>query len=887
MGAFLRRVLALLSRSRLNRDLDDELAFHLAMRQEDHRRESTSPERARRLAHHQFGSLVLTKERTQEAWRFVWLDRLLQDVRGALRMIRRAPGFSAIAVGSSALGIGACSVIFAILSFALYPRLPVDRPDQLVSVREIDQRSGRIVGQLSYPDYLDLTAAGAFEAVAAVDPLVPAAIDAQGEPERHWGAMATANYFAVVQPAFVLGRGFDTRRDDRPGEPPVVVLSHALWQRRLGGDPNVLGRPISINGRRSTVIGVTSADFRGTDAGLAPDFWIPLSMLEEQRAFQGIGRRVLENRDRYWLNVVGRLNRRVDVRAATAELNVIARQLNASHRRDDDRRFALERAGQLEPELRTMAFALFSVAFGLTGLVLLVSCSNVANLLLGRAAARRREIAVRMALGAGRTRLLQQLLTESLVLALAGGLGGWMLATYLSSLFGLIRVPLGWPLDLSISPDYRLVLFCTSLSLLTGVAFGLVPALQATRPDLVANFKNDRHGGMLRRIRLRDMLVVAQVAICTLLLVGMGLFLRSLQAARAADVGISQRNLLLLAFDPALGLRSDSQSQQLMRAVLDSVRGVPGVQSATLTSAVPLTLIISNSNFVPAEQAKDRQARRIQTDIYAVGPDFFSTLGMRVLAGEAGADGPASSAVVNDAFQRLAFPGGSAVGRRVVGDGKALDIVGVVATAKSRSIDEAPRPAIYLPILTAYTARELPRGVSLVVKTTGAPGAVAQPVREAIRRVDPSVAVFDVRSIESHIESALLAPRLAWALSAAAGLVGLALALIGIYGVISFAVVRRRKELGVRLAVGARSQQILMMILRQGLAMAGIGVALGSLAAFGLSRFAASLLYEVDPLDPLTFTAVPTLLIVVAGLASLLPARQAARLEAAEVLRSE
>ena len=886
MGAFLRRLIALFRRGGLNRDLDDELAFHVAMRQEGQRHQGVTAADAELSARRQFGSVLRVKEHTRDAWRFAWLDRLLQDIRGAFRMIRCAPGLSVIAVGSSAVGVGACSVIFAILSFALYPHLPVDQPGHLVSVTAVDQRSGQAVGQLSYPDYLDLTTARAFEGVAAVDPLVPVAIEVQGDPQRHWGALVTANYFAVVRPAFALGRGFDTARDDRPGEPPVVVLSHALWQRRLGGDPDVVGRPILINQRPSTVIGVTSANFRGTDAGLVPDFWIPFSMLDEQRAFQGIARRVLENRERYWLSVVGRLNH-VDVRAAAAELNVLAPQLNALPRREDDRRFVLERAGQLDPNLRTMAVALFSVAFGITGMVLLVSCSNVASLLLGRAAARRREIAVRMALGAGRIRLLQQLLTESLVLALAGGVGGWLLATYLSSLFGLIRVPLGWPLDLSISADYRLVLFCASLSLLTGVAFGLVPALHATRPDLVASLKADRQGGILGRIRLRDALVVTQVAICTLLLLGTGLFLRSLQAARAADFGIAHRNLLLLSFDPSLGGRSDTQATNAMRSVLDSVRRVPGVESATLTSAVPLTLIISNSNFVAAEQAKDRQARRVQTDIYAIGPDFFSTLGIRMLAGEVFADGPTSRAVVNDTFERLVFPGGSAVGRRVVGDGKALDIVGVVATAKSRSIGEAPRPAIYLPVLTAYTARELPRGVSLMVKTNGAPMGFVGPVRDAIRSAEPSIAVFDVQSMDSHVESALIAPRLAWTLSAAAGVLGLTLAVIGIYGVVSFAVARRRRELGVRLALGARSEEVLAMILRQGLGMTAIGVALGCLSAFGLSRFTASLLYGVGPLDPLTFTAVPAFLIAVAALASLLPARQAARLDPAEVLRSE
>ncbi len=889
MGAFIRRLLALVRRTRLERDLDDELAFHLAMRREEHVAECTTPEQAQGLAHRQFGSLLLTKERTRDAWRFIWLDTFLQDIRYALRTMRRAPGFAVIAVGSSALGIGACSVTFAVLSFALFTPLPVDDPDRLLGVSVSDRRSGQVVSELSYPDYLDLREAATFEGVAAVNPLVPASIGVAGEPQRHWGALVTANYFDVVKPAFASGRGFDTIRDDTPGEAPVVVLSHALWQRGFAGDPTVVGQPISINGRFATVVGVTSAGFRGTNAGFMPEFWMPFSMIDELRVFEGIAKRVMENRERYWLNVVARVRPNLDERAARAELDVIAQSLNVTHVRNDDRGFFVERAGQIDPGLRRMALSLFSVAFAVTVLVLLLSCSNVANLLLGRAATRRREVAARIALGASRFRLLRQLLTESLLLALMGGLGGWIIAGYLSSLFGLIRVPLGWPLDLSISPDYRLLLFCAALSLVTGIAFGLVPALRATRPDLMTDLKANTRGGILDRVRLRDGLVVAQVAICTLLLLGMGLFLRSLQAARGMESGMGNRNVLLLAFDPALGRRSDTESRQLMGDLLDRVRAIPGIESATLTSAVPLTLMISNSRFVPAEQAKNPEARRIPTDIYAVGSEFFDTLGISVLAGEQfpfASVLSATSAIVNDTFARMAFPGQSAIGRRVLGDGKALDIVGVVATVKSRSIGEEPRPSLYLPLLATYTAKEMPRGITLAVRTSGAPAGYTGPVRETIRRVDESVAVFDVRTMESHVEDALLVPRLARAMSAAAGLVGLVLALIGIYGVVSFAVVRRRKELGIRMAVGAEPRHVLQMVLRQGLGMVATGVAIGMLVAFGVTRFAVSVLYGVRPADPLTFIVVPSILVAVAILACLVPARRAARLDAVEILRS-
>jgi predicted permease len=522
---------------------------------------------------------------------------------------------------------------------------------------------------------------------------------------------------------------------------------------------------------------------------------------------------------------------------------------------------------------------------------LLAACTNVANLLLGRAWARRREMAARMALGASRARLLRQLLTESLLLALLGGLGGWIIAAYVSSLLGLFRTPFGWPLDLSVSLDYRILLFCIALSVVTAIAFGLVPALRATRADLITDLKADARGSAtLHRLGLRNGLVVAQVAICTVLLICTGLFLRSLQSARGLDLGLTSRNLLLLAFDPGMDRRPDSQARQLLRDVLERAQRVSGVESATLTTGVPLTFIVSNSRFVPEEGANDPQTERVHTDIYAVGPHFFEAMGISLLAGEDFRVDHAATgrpAIVNEAFARAAFSNQSPIGRRVLGDGKRLEIVGLVATAKSRTIGEAPRPTIYLPILSEYSAAESPRGVTLVVKTRDAAATYAAPLREAIRRADPSLAVFDVRTMESHLTDAFILPRLTWALSAVAGCVGVVIAVVGIYGVISFAVVRRRREFGIRLAIGARSGEILVMILKQGSTLACVGTAVGLLAAVGLTRFGASLLYGVNPTDAVTFVVVPSFLMAVALLACLLPARVAARLDPADVLRSE
>jgi predicted permease len=419
----------------------------------------------------------------------------------------------------------------------------------------------------------------------------------------------------------------------------------------------------------------------------------------------------------------------------------------------------------------------------------------------------------------------------------------------------------------------------------------LVPALRATRLDLVTDLKADVRGiDGVYRFGLRNGLVVAQVAICTVLLLCTGLFLRSLQTARGVDVGFSNRNLLLLAFDPGGEHRADSQARQLLRDILEQAQGVPGVESATLTTGVPLTLIIDNSSFVPEEGAADPKRQRVGTDIYGVGPQFFETMGVSFLTGEdfrSDQGGTRKVAIVNDAFARAAFPHQSPIGRRVLGDGKALEIVGLVATAKSRTIGENPRPSIYLPILNEYSAAQTLRGVTLVVKTRGAAATYAGPMREAIRRADPSLAVFDVQTMENHLGDALLMPRLAGVLSGIAGCIGLVIASIGVYGVISFAVARRRREIGIRLAIGARPREILLMIVKQGITLAFVGTVLGFAAGLSVTHFAASLLYGVNPRDTITFVAVPSLLAAVAFLACLLPARTAARLDPVDVLRSE
>ena len=595
-----------------------------------------------------------------------------------------------------------------------------------------------------------------------------------GEPERHWGAIATANYFAVVKPAFALGRGFDPRRDDTRGAPPVVVLSHELWQRKFDADPGIVGRSISINKSVTTVIGVDGGGLswhrRGHRAGILDP------VFDDRRGRIPPGP-VTQNRTRFWLAWSGRLRPDVRPAGARAELDVIARTLNSAAR-SRRRPRVCRRTGRPDRSAASQYHAAFCSGSRRPSLclVLLTACSNVANLLMGRASVRRREIAARMALGASRVRLVRQLLTESLLLAVLGGLAGWLVAGYVSSLLGLMRTPLGWPLDLSISPDWRVLLFCLGLSVVTGVAFGVVPAIRGTRSDLVTDLKADGQGPAHRdRLGLQNGLVMVQVAVCTLLLLCTGLFLRSLQSAQTTDIGLRTRNLLLLSFDPGLDGRADSESRQLFEGSSRTSASPSRRRVGNADECRAFTFIISNSKFVPEASANRAGTARIGATSTPSVRSFSRRWGFRFWRAttSAPAGGDYSAGIVNEAFARAMFPGQSPDRPTCTGDGKALDVVGVVATAKSRSIGEAPRPSIYVPILNEFSAKEMPQGVTLIVKTSDGGTTAAAPVREIIHGLDPALAVFDVQTMESHVRDALIVPRVLWSLSAVAGTIGL------------------------------------------------------------------------------------------------------------------
>lgn len=794
-----------------------------------------------------------------------------------------------MAVLSSALGIGACATIFGIANVALLQPLPVEAPSRLMNISRNHVKQGEAGDTMSYPNFLDVRSARSFRAIAGYFPIVAATISSNGEPRRYWGSIVTANYFDVVRPRFVLGGGFDERSDDKPGGVPSVVLSHTLWRNRFGGDADIVGKTIEMNKRKTKVVGVTASGFRGTEVAMVSDFWWPLSMVDQVSILTG-RKNTIADRDDDWLRGLGRLRDWVGIKEAAAEAEVIGKRLAEQYPSPNrDTSLHVETAGQLNAGLRRLVETFFLLLMAVTILVLLAACANVANLLLARASARQKEIVTRIAIGAGRGRLLRQLLTESVLLALAGGAGGYLVALWATSNIGKFRLPFPIPVDLTVTLDHRVVLFSAALAVFTGIVFGLAPAVRATRTDLTSVLKGGRaQGTVLRRFGFRNILVVTQVAVCMLLLICSGLFLRSMLASQTASTGMHSRNVLYLAFDPSLNRYSDAQSRQFMNDLLTRVHSLAGVESATLTSNVPLSLTHIGTRVLPDDKLADPSKNQVNAELYAVAPRFFETLGIPFLAGQDfRAELPETEdvGIMNETLAAKAFPHQNPIGRRVSYEGRMVRIIGVVAAAKTQSIAEEPRGSFYVPILRS--PKENIFGVTLLVKTKGNPALYANPVRHLIWSLDSGLAIFDVRTMETHLKNALIFPRLGAVMFGVCGAMALLISIVGLYGVVSFAVARRTREIGIRMALGARRSQVLAMVLRQGLGLAGLGCVAGLAMALAVSRVAASLLYGISASDWVTFALTPLLLITVALVACLIPARRAAGLDPTTTLRYE
>jgi predicted permease len=817
------------------------------------------------------------------------MQGLWQDVIFALRILLKSPGVTAVAVLSLGLGIGANTANFSLINAFLLRPLPVQDPERLVSIMTTFQGSGDRQNHTSYPDYKDLRDRREVFSGLAAHFYFPMGLKTGEQAEVILGQIASWDYFSVLGVKPFLGRTFLPEEDKTPGTHPVAILSYRLWKNRLGADPGILGSTILINSHPFTVVGVAPEGFRGLSVILSPDVWVPTMMARQVSMFP------VSFTSRYgsMLKLVGRLRPGITLAQAQAATDVLAANLAREYPDSNEtKRFLLMEADRNRIGLlgtTDEAKRLTAVLMGVVGLVLLIACFNVANLLLAKATGRQREIALRISLGAPRRRIVRQLLTESVLLSLLGGAAGVLIALWALEGFKALQPPISeFPIELTIAPDARVFGFTLMVSLASGVLFGLAPALQAIRSNQFAALKDQAFSTTASRgkSRLQKSFVVAEVALSLVLLITTGLLLRSLRNTLHVDPGFESRNGLLVPINLGFGQYGETKGRQFYRQVVERVQSLPGVVSAALALDVPLgQLHVRNSIEVDGYQAAPEE--RLVIRFNAVGPRYFETLGVPILRGR-GFDQRDSLdttpvAVINETMARRYWPGKDPIGRTIRTWDKTWEIVGVMKDGKYDTLDEPPQPYFCLPLEQV----EYLKRVSLHVKTAGDPQAMVGPVVQEVQRLDPNLPVSNVMTMDRFLEYAVGETGGPAQLVGIFGALALALAMVGVYGVMAYSVSQRTHEFGVRIALGGHRRAVLAVVLRQGLKITLGGVALGLCASLAATRLLSSYLYRVSPVDPLTFTSVSLVLVGVALLACYIPARWAAKVDPMVALRHE
>ncbi|MFL6273810.1 MAG: ABC transporter permease [Blastocatellia bacterium] len=837
-----------------------------------------------------------------------WEDDMIQDLRYGIRILLKQPAFTLIAVLSLALGIGANTAIFSLLDAVLLKSLPVQEPDKLVLFGK-GESAGLTNGfpnqssdLFSYPFYQEVRQRNeVFSDVVALLSMtwnVHGTIsgDGAGDMQPIQVQPVSGTYFSTLGVNAGLGRVFTEADDLMPGGHPVAVVSYAWWQSRMGGDPAALGKLITIEQTAYTIVGIAPREFFGTSVGVAPDIYVPLAMQAELPPAHWNGR---DDKLFQSLYLIGRLKNDVSAEQANAAVNLLFKQSlqeqaglqPAADRLQDIERASIELtpAGKGVSELRREFSLSLRILMAVVGVVLLIACANIANLLLARAANRKKEFAVRMAMGAGRIRLIRQLLTESILLASVGGLAGVMLAWWGSRLLIGMASSSAEPLPLDVTPNLRILGFTLLASLLSAVIFGTAPALRAARIEPNAALKSGR--GTVQagsQSPLGKALVVGQVALSLLLLVGAGLFVRTLINLQNVPTGFNQQNAMVFEIDTAATGYKDEQFPALLREVEEKVKTVPGVQADGFSF-----LLFNQGGWTSLVTTRDQTATDIERPIVrqnVVGPDYFAAMGIPLLLGRG--FGPQDTeksqkvAVISETMAQRFFPEGSPLGRRFGVKGPQsrddIEVIGVVKDSKYISLTEQAQPLAFYP----YSQHAQPLG-NFVVRYTGAPEAVIAQVRQAIREVNRNLPINEVVSLSDHIGRSLVQQKLVARLAAFFGLLALLLACIGLYGVLSYAVARRTNEIGIRMALGAQSRDVLWLMLREALTLVIIGVVIGLVASLAATQTASSLLFNLKPNDPLTIILATLLLLTIAILAGYLPARRAARLDPMVALREE
>lgn len=812
------------------------------------------------------------------------MHTLIQDCRYGLRTLTGSPGFTFVAVVTLALGIGANSTIFSWITSTLLDPVPGIRhtSDLVVFVR--GERSDNPTPPCSYPDYTDLRDQNrSFSGLLAFhDDWM--SITGEGKPLRIYGAMASANYFDVLGVSPVLGRGFLAEEELKPGGAPVVVISHGLWQSRFAGDRSVLGKIVEINRHPYTIVGVTPPAFQGCKTGLRTEVWVPLMMADAVT-----GGNQLIARDNFWFNVYGRLRPGTPAGQAQEEMNVlmqrIVEQYPDSHQ--DSSRMILSPLWRSPIGANSLLHTLLPTLLAIAGIVLLLACANVANLLLVRSVARRREIAIRLALGASRWRLVRQFLVESLLLGLAGGGAALLLTTWTASTFAYFIPPVSVPVSFNIQVDRTVLLATLVVSILTAMIFGILPALRSSGlcPAAVMKEEAGSVSGGLHRSRLASTLVVAQVSLSLLLLVCAGLFARSFQNAQRCNPGFNPERVLLASFNLLSTGCSKAGGVEFDRQLLAKVQALPGVESATLADSVPLcfanhTSITAPEGYVPQPHEAMEIGRAY------VGPHYLRTMRIPLVAGRdltAHDDRDSQPvAVINQALAERYWPGQNALGKRIRAQDTWFTVVGVAQNIKWASLQAPAQPFLYLPLFQNYYPE-----VTLHVRVSGDPQAIMPAVTRTVEGLHPDLPMFDVTTLKVKVRVASFPGRIAGTMVGAFGLLALMLAAVGIYGVVSYATGQRTHEIGIRMALGAQRSEVSLQVLSHGLRLTLVGLGVGFALTMAATRLLRTQLFGVTSTDPLTFASAAALLCLVALVACYLPARQAIRVDPMVALRHE
>jgi len=811
---------------------------------------------------------------------------VLEDLSYSLRALVKNRGFAVAAVLSLGLGIGANTTIFTLLNAVLLRPLPVKEPWRLAALNTLDPRNPGL-WPCSYPNYQDYRDHNQVFSSLLLYSSLSLNLTGFGDPQLVMGQIVSGNYFTTLGVNAVVGRGFLPEEDASPGAYPVAVISYGLWTGQFGRDPQVTARTISLNGRAYSVVGVAPPGFQGLNELTAADVWVPMMMY--QQVYPNVA---WVNQRRFLLfSVVGRLKPGVSLAQAEAGLESIAQDLERQYPKDNQgRRVKLTPVSEaaISPKTRPVITSAGTVLMIISGLVLLIACGNVANLLLARAAGRGKEIAVRLALGAGRWRLIRQLLTESIVLALAGGVAGLALARWARDILWSMRPPMFTHAGVHLDVDGRVLSYNLAISVLTGLVFGLVPALRATRSDLARDLKErtGQGGSAGGGRRTRSALVMGQVALSVVALVGAGLFVRSLRNANRTDPGFDAARLGVVAFNVAGQGYNEGRGREFQRQALERAWAVPGVKSATLAMDVPFHVSLQRTVLLEGQEDTASGKGRM-TLISVVWPGYLRTVGIPILRGRdfSPLDAPTTPRVVivNEAAAAAYWPGENPVGKRIrfFGESAPAEVVGVARNANYQTIGERPQALIYGSLIQYY----FPMAV-LYVRTEGDPEAVSAAVRRDVQSLDRNL-LLQSESIGGILRELLWAQRLSAGLLGVFGGLALVLATIGIYGVISYSVNRRVREIGLRMALGATPASVQMLILGEGIRLVAIGVLAGMAIALGGSRAVEGMLFATSPRDAMTFVLVPSILALVAILACWFPALRATRIDPAVALREE